>query len=154
MLSPLRLLTPVLLLNLCLAPAQAQSSAKGTVLIKEDFSGGEKRAEPQKWGGGPSWNIPETWEIRDAAIACIYDGKKHPGKAHGKSIDLKFKAHNVRVSYRIQFEGVGAMMDMIINAPLRPGKGDALAQPQTLGRGEGVRQLHRLRPLPARRHHR
>lgn len=121
MLSPLRLLTPVLLLNLCLAPAQAQSSAKGTVLIKEDFSGGEKRAEPKLWGGGPTWNIPETWEIRDGVIACIYDGKKHPSKAHGKSIDPKFKAHNVRVSYRIQFEGEGAMMDMLINAPLRPG---------------------------------
>jgi hypothetical protein len=104
------------------ASAHAQSSAKGTVLIKEDFSGGEKRAEPQKWGGGPTWNIPETWEIRDGAIACIYDGKKHPGKAHGKSIDPKFKSHNVRVSYRIKFEGEGAMMDMLINAPLKPGK--------------------------------
>jgi hypothetical protein len=47
------------------------------MLIKEDFSGGEQRAEPKLWGGGPTWNIPETWEIRDGAIACIYDGKAH-----------------------------------------------------------------------------
>lgn len=105
-----------------MSSAHAQSSAQGTVLIKEDFSGGEKRAEPQQWGGGASWNIPETWEIRDGAIACIYDGAAHPGKAHGKSIDPRFKAHNVRVSYRIKFEAEGAMMDMLINAPLRPGK--------------------------------
>ncbi|MEK0446230.1 MAG: hypothetical protein RLZZ399_1551 [Verrucomicrobiota bacterium] len=102
--------------------AHAQSTAKGTVLIKEDFSGGEQRTEPKQWGGGPSWNFPETWEIRDGAIACIYDAKAHPGKAHGRSLDPKFKAHNVRVSYRINFEKEGAMMDMIINAPLRPGK--------------------------------
>jgi hypothetical protein len=104
------------------AGALAQSSAKGTVLIKEDFSGGEQRADPKLWGGGTGWNVPETWEVRDGAIACIYDGKAHPGKAHGKSIDPRFKAHNVRVSYRIKFEGEGAMMDMLINAPLRPGK--------------------------------
>lgn len=102
--------------------AHGQSNLPGTVLITEDFSGGEQRAEPKLWGGGPTWNIPETWEIRDGAIACIYDGKAHPGKAHGKSIDPRFKAHNVRVSYRIKFEGEGAMMDMLINAPLRPGK--------------------------------
>lgn len=104
------------------ATLRAQSSAQGTVLIKEDFSGGEKRAAPQLWGGGLTWNIPDTWEIRDGAVACIYDGKAHPGKAHGKSIDPKFRAHNVRVSYRIKFEGEGAMMDMIINAPLKPGQ--------------------------------
>lgn len=105
-----------------LGTAQAQSSAKGTVLIREDFSGGEKRADPRLWGGGLTWNIPETWEIRDGAIACIYDAKAHPGKAHGRSLDPKFRARNVRVSYRIQFQAEGAMMDMILNAPLRPGK--------------------------------
>ncbi|CAN5908686.1 hypothetical protein BH11VER1_BH11VER1_09080 [soil metagenome] len=127
---------------LCLVTAslaQAQSSAKGTVLITEDFSGGEKRAQPQQWGGGLTWNFPETWEIRDGAIACIYDGKAHPGKAHGRSIDPKFKAHNVRVSYRVKFEGETAMMDMLINAPLKPGKpgsvlwhiGDTVTRPAT-----------------------
>ncbi len=117
-----RLILIAILLLSASASLHAQSSAKGTVLIKEDFSGGEKRTEPKQWGGGLTWNIPETWEIRDGVIACIYDGKAHPGKSHGRSLDPKFKAHNVRVSYRIQFEGEGAMMDMIINAPLRPGK--------------------------------
>lgn len=98
--------------------AHAQSSAKGTVLIKEDFSGGEKRANPKQWGGAPSWNLPGEWEVRDGAIACIYNAKQHPGK-HGNGLYPKFKAHNVRVSYRIKFEGEGATMDMIINAPLR-----------------------------------
>lgn len=112
----------LLLVGLPFAPARGQSSAKGTVLIQEDFSGGEMRSEPRKWGGGATWNIPETWEIRDGVIACVYDGKAHPGKGHGKSIDPKFKAHNVRVSYRIQFGGEGARMDMIINAPLKIGK--------------------------------
>ena len=110
------------LLSTTAATAHAQSSAKGTVLIREDFSGGERRAEPKQWGGGLTWNIPETWEVRDGAIACLYDGQAHPGKAHGKSIDPRFKAHNVRVSYRIKFEGEGALMDMLINAPLKPGK--------------------------------
>ncbi len=105
-----------------LGTVHAQSSAKGSVLIREDFSGGEKRAAPKQWGGGLTWNIPETWEVRDGVIACIYDSKAHPGKAHGKSIDPKFQARNVRVSYRIKFEGEGARMDMLINAPLRPGK--------------------------------
>ncbi len=110
-----------LTIGLLLTPiaARAQSSAKGTVLIKEDFSGGEKRAEPQKWSGGPSWTVPAEWEIRDGAIACIYDPKQHPGKGHAPGLAPKFKAHNVRVSYRIKFEGEGATMNMIINAPLR-----------------------------------
>jgi hypothetical protein len=133
-------------LILVCATARAQSDLPGTVLIREDFSGGEQRAEPKLWGGGPTWNIPETWEIRDGAIACIYDGKAHPGKAHGKSIDPKFKAHNVRVSYRIKFEGEGAMMDMLINAPLRPGKpgsvlwhiGDVVTRLLKPGGGEDV----------------
>jgi hypothetical protein len=114
------------LLMLCIlfgtVSARGQSSAKGTVLIQEDFNSGEQRTHPSLWGGGASWNVPETWEIREGAIACIYDGKAHPGKAHGKSIDPKFKAHNVRVRYRSKFEGEGARMDMLINAPLRPGK--------------------------------
>ncbi|MEY4484787.1 MAG: hypothetical protein RL693_2239 [Verrucomicrobiota bacterium] len=104
----------------------AQSSAKGTVLIKEDFSGGEKRAQPQQWGGGLTWSIPETWEIRDGVIACIFDGKAHPGKAHGRSLDPRFKAHNVRVSYRIKFEGEDAKLAMLINATFKPGKPDGV----------------------------
>jgi hypothetical protein len=103
------------------ASAPAQSPLKGTVLIQEDFNSGEPAA-PKQWGVGPTWNLPETWELRDGAIACIYDSKAHPGKAHGKSLNPKFSARDVRVSYRIQFQGEGAVMDMIINAPFGPTK--------------------------------
>ncbi len=134
------------MLILCGVPVRGQSEAKGMVLVKEDFSGGEQRSEPRLWGGGTTWNIPETWEIRDGAIACIYDGRAHPGKAHGKSIDPRFNARNVRVSYRIKFEGEGAMMDMLINAPLRPGKpgsvlwhiGDVVTRVTPASAGEDV----------------
>jgi hypothetical protein len=105
------------------ATLHAQSPAQGTLLLKEDFSTGTLDPDFQKRHfSNSTFNIPETWELRDGALACIYDGKAHPGKAHGKSIDPKFKAHNVRVSYRINFGSEGAMMDMIINAPLKPGK--------------------------------
>ena len=97
-------------------PAQAQSSAKGTILIKEDFSGGENRKDTKLWGGGPSWNIPETWEVRNGAIACIYDPKAHPERLHAKSLDAKFSAHNVRISYRIRFEAEGSGVGMCLNA--------------------------------------
>ncbi len=116
------LLSTLLFLAALAAVAPAQSPARGEVLIHEDFSGGPQRTDPKAWGGGPSWNIPETWEIREGAIACIYDPRQHPGQAHGKSLDPRFKAHNVRVSYRVKFEGEGARLDMLINAPLRPGK--------------------------------
>lgn len=88
--------------------------SEGRVLVKADFS--TDHFDPTQFGG-TSWNVPDTWEIRDGAIACIYDPKQHPGKAHGKSIDPKFKAHNVRVSYRVKFEGESARLSMLINAP-------------------------------------
>jgi len=102
--------------------ARGQGPAVGTVVLKEDFTVGPERANPQAFGGGKTWNIPDTWEWRDGAAASSYDRTKFPGKAHGKSIDPKFKAHDVRVRYRVKFEAEGAMLDMIINAPLKPGK--------------------------------
>jgi hypothetical protein len=101
--------------------APAQSPLKGTVLIQEKFNSGEPAA-PKQWGVGQTWNVPETWELRDGAIACIYDSKAHPGKGHGRAVSPQFKARDVRVSYRIQFQREGAMMDMIINAPFGPTK--------------------------------
>jgi hypothetical protein len=101
--------------------APAQSPLKGTFLLQEKFNSGEPAA-PKQWGVGQTWNVPETWELRDGAIACIYDGKAHPGKAHGKSLNPKFNARDVRVSYRIQFQGEDAVMDMIINTPFGPTK--------------------------------
>jgi hypothetical protein len=94
--------------------AHAQSALKGRELIRADFSSDQvDRAQ----FGITSWNIPETWELRDGALACTYDPKLHPGKAHGKSIDPRFKAWNVRVSYRVKFEGEEARLGMLINAP-------------------------------------
>ena len=119
--------------------ACAQSAAKGTTLVREDFTSGVP--DKTKFSNA-EWNIPETWELRDGALACIYDPKQHPGKAHGKSIDPRFKGHNLRVSYRARFDGEAARLSMIINANFPPVKtgfpvwhmGDVNAR---LPRGEG-----------------
>ncbi|MEI6713271.1 MAG: hypothetical protein WCO60_05935 [Verrucomicrobiota bacterium] len=107
--------TPLLLsLILFTTNACAQSSAKGKVLVKADFN---NATVDKALFGITSWNIPETWEQRDGAIACIYDPKQHPGKAHGTSINPRFKARDVRVSYRVKFEGEEARLSMLINTP-------------------------------------
>ena len=99
--------------------AEAQSGIKGRVLISEDFSSSnvDKKNFPNS-----SWDIPDTWKLNDGSLECIYDPKQHPGKAHGKSIDPKFKARDVRVSYRVKFGGEAARMVMIINAGFPPVK--------------------------------
>ena len=124
------------------ATLYGQSGAKGTLLSKEDFSTGTLDPDFQKRHfSNSTFNIPETWVLRDGAVACLYDGKAHPGKAHGKSIDPKLKAHNLRVSYRINFESEGAMMDMIINAPLKPGQpGSVLAHWRCGDEGQEARR--------------
>lgn len=120
---PLLLLSTLVLAAVAAMPAACgQSQAVGTVVLREDFSTGPERANPQAFGGGKTWDIPDTWEWRDGMVASLYDKAKHPGKAHGRSIDPKFKARDIRVRYRVKFEGEGAMLDMIINAPLKPGK--------------------------------
>jgi hypothetical protein len=119
---PLSLPTLVLTALAAMPVARGQSPAVGTVVLQEDFAVGPERAHPQAFGGGKTWNIPDTWEWRDGLMASVYDATKHPGKAHGRSIDPKFKAHDLRVRYRVKFEAEGAMLDMIINAPLKPGK--------------------------------
>lgn len=101
------------------ASASAQSPRKGRVLIDEDFS---SAVVNQEQFSNESWNVPDTWELRDGAVAAIYDPKQHPGKAHGKSINPKIKARDVRVSYRVRFEGPDARMVMIINAGFPPVK--------------------------------
>jgi hypothetical protein len=99
--------------------AAAQSDMKGRVLIREDFS---TSAVNRKNFPNSSWDIPDTWKLNDGGLECIYDPKQHPGKAHGKSIDPKFKARDVRVSYRVKFGGEAARMVMIINAGFPPVK--------------------------------
>lgn len=101
------------------ASASAQSSRKGLVLIDEGFDSG---VVDQDKFSNDSWNVPDTWELRDGAVAAIYDPKQHPGKAHGKSINPKIKARDVRVSYRVRFEGPEARLVMIINAGFPPVK--------------------------------
>lgn len=109
-----------LALLVCAAPAAlAQSPRKGRVLIDEDFGSGV--IDTDKFSND-SWNVPDTWELRDGAVAAIYDPKQHPGKAHGKSINPKFQARDVRVSYRVNFGGEAARMVMIINAGFPPVK--------------------------------
>ena len=104
----------LLSLSLLTTSALAQSAAKGTVLVKADFS---NDVVDKAMFGISSWNIPETWELRDGALACIYDPKQHPGKAHGTSINPRFKARDVRVSYRVKFEDESARLSMLINTP-------------------------------------
>lgn len=119
MLNSLRtvpLLLTILILPLHL-PVHAQSAAKGTLLIKEDFSGGEAPADPKQWNGCQNWNVAETWKLQEGAIACIYDPKKHPGKPHGTGITPKFKAQNIRISYRVKFDGPEAKLSVIPNTP-------------------------------------
>jgi hypothetical protein len=104
----------------CTSPvALPQSPRQGRVLIDEDFSSGV--VDKEKFSND-SWNVPETWELRDGAVAALYDPKQHPGKAHGKSINPKLKARDVRVSYRVNFGGEAARMVMIINAGFPPVK--------------------------------
>ena len=98
------------------APVSAQSPTRGKLLVHEDFSDGPNRKHPQAWSGGPSWNIPETWEVRDGAIACIYDPKSHPERPHAKSLDANFSAHNVRISYRARFDSERSSLTMLLNA--------------------------------------
>ncbi|RFC44434.1 MAG: hypothetical protein DVB23_002298 [Verrucomicrobia bacterium] len=95
------------------------SGKPGTVLIREDFSSGT----PDKTKfNNEEWNVAENWELRDGAIACIYDPKLHPGQAHGKSIDPQFKARDVRVSYRVRFDSEDARLSVVINAGFPPVK--------------------------------
>ena len=113
-------LVATLLLIVCTSgAATAQSGTKGHVLISEDFS---SSTVDMKNFPNTSWDIPDTWKLNDGGLECIYDPKQHPGKAHGKSIDPKFKARDVRVSYRVNFGGEAARMVMIINAGFPPVK--------------------------------
>jgi hypothetical protein len=98
-----------------LQQARGQSPAVGTVLLREDFSTGPERANPRAFGGGKTWNIPDTWEWRDGAAASIYDRTKHPGKGHGKSIDPHFRGRDIRVSYRVRFDSDASSISMIVN---------------------------------------
>lgn len=95
--------------------AAGQSAAVGTVVLKEDFSTGPDRANPRAFGGGETWNIPDTWEWRDGAVASIYDRTKFPGKGHGKSVDPHFRARDVRISYRVRFDSDASSISMIVN---------------------------------------
>ena len=105
----------IIFLLLLSTGAWAQSAAKGTILVKADFN---NQNVDKAIFGITSWNIPETWEQRDGALASIYDPKQHSGKAHGTSISPRIKARDVRVSYRVKFEDESARISMLINTPL------------------------------------
>ena len=95
----------------------AQSDRKGTTLIHETFS--DATPDRAKFGIA-DWNIPNTWELKDGSLLCTYDHSKNPGKAHGKSIDPRFKARDVRVSYKVRFHNQDARISMLINAAFPP----------------------------------
>jgi hypothetical protein len=97
----------------------AQSPIQGNVLLKEDFS--SQKPDPAQFQND-SWNVPDTWELRDGALASLYDPKQHPGKAHGKSINPKFKGHDLRISYRVRLDSPDARLAMIPNAVFPPVK--------------------------------
>jgi hypothetical protein len=99
------------------ATLQAQSDRKGTPLLKEDFS--SQKPDPTHFQNS-EWNVPETWELREGAIASLYDPKQHPGQAHGKSINPKFKGHDLRISYRVRLDSPEARLAMIPNAVFPP----------------------------------
>jgi hypothetical protein len=105
----------IIFLILLSTGAWAQSAAEGTILVKADFN---NQNVDKAIFGITSWNIPETWEQRDGALASIYDPKQHSGKAHGTSISPRIKARDVRVSYRVKFEDESARISMLINTPL------------------------------------
>lgn len=107
--------TVILSLILLSTSSWAQSSAEGKILVKADFS---NDTVDKAVFGITSWNIPETWELKDGALASIYDPKQHPGIAHGRSISPRIKARDVRVSYRVKFEDESARLSMLINTPL------------------------------------
>ena len=115
----LRRVAAILILALAASPAAAQSPRKGRAIIDEDFSSDVVDKENFS---NTSWDVPDTWKLKDGALECVYDPTQHPGKAHGKSIDPKFKARDVRVSYRVNFGGEAARMVMIINAGFPPVK--------------------------------
>jgi hypothetical protein len=113
------LVATLLFFTCTIGTAAAQSGMKGRVLISEDFS---SSTVDKKHFSNTSWDVPDTWQLKDGGLECIYDPKQHPGKAHGKSIDPKLKARDVRVSYRVKFGGEAARMVMIINAGFPPVK--------------------------------
>lgn len=100
----------------------AQSDAVGTVVVKEDFESGSETPDPRQWSM-KLWNVPDTWQLRDGAIAGIYDRVKLGAKGHGKSLNSRLDVHDIRVSYRVKLEEPESRLSMIINAgmPKRTG---------------------------------
>ena len=103
-----------LLPGLAATPTLGQSSVTGRVLVEERFESGDDTSRTRF--SNASFNMADTWELRDGAIASIYDRTKFPGKAHGKSVDPRFRARDVRVSYRVRFDSDASSISMIVNA--------------------------------------
>jgi hypothetical protein len=103
----------VVLASAICIPALAQSTVTGNAIVAADFSSAEVDRRTFTF---ESWNMPGTWELREGALACIYDATQNPGRLHGKSIDCRFQAHDIRVSYRARFSGKQASLAVHINA--------------------------------------
>lgn len=103
----------VVLTSAMCIPVLAQSTMTGNAIVTADFSSAEVDRRTFTF---ESWNIPGTWELRDGALACIYDATQNPGRLHGKSIDCRFEARDIRVSYRARFSSKQASLAVLINA--------------------------------------
>jgi hypothetical protein len=114
-----RLLTTSCVLLSC-AFAHAQSPAKGRVLIREEFN---SESVDQAHFKNRSWNIAHTWELREGALACILDPSQHPELGHGIPVMPKFKARNLRVSWRMRLDTPSSRLSLIPDAgsPARTG---------------------------------
>lgn len=108
----IRLLSASCVLLSC-AFAHAQSSAKGRVLIREEF---DSESVDQDHFRNRSWNVADTWELREGALASIFDPAKHPELGHGIPVIPKFKARNLRVSWRMRLDSPAARLSLIPDA--------------------------------------
>ena len=87
-------------------PALGQSSAVGKVLLKEDFRSGDDTTQTRFLR--PSFNIEDTWELRDGMVTSLWDPTRKKG--HGHPIAPRcWGARDIRVSYRARLESGGSL---------------------------------------------
>lgn len=89
----------------------AQSAAAGRVILEERFESGDDTS--RKRFIGPSFNIPDTWELRDGAVASIFDPVKKKG--HGHPISPRCGVRDIRVSYRARLDSDKSSLSVVVD---------------------------------------